>query len=58
MTIEKSQDNYETLSGSLAPVFLILQAKRDIIAYDPNVTTGSIVVKAPTPRLSAPNRSV
>jgi damage-control phosphatase, subfamily I len=48
LIVAKGQANYETLSGSQAPIFFLLQAKCTIIARDLGVPTGSIVVKAPT----------
>ena len=48
LIVAKGQANYETLSGSRAPVFFLLQAKCDIIASDLGVSAGSIVIKAPT----------
>ena len=46
LIVAKGQANYETLSGSQAPVFLLLQAKCGIIADDLGVNTGTTVVKA------------
>ncbi|MEJ2325736.1 MAG: ARMT1-like domain-containing protein [Chromatiaceae bacterium] len=47
LIIAKGQANYETLSGSAAPIFFLLQAKCSVIAGELGVKQGDIVLKAP-----------
>jgi uncharacterized protein with ATP-grasp and redox domains len=47
LVITKGQANYETLSGSAAPIFFLLQAKCSVIAGELGVKQGDIVLKAP-----------
>jgi uncharacterized protein with ATP-grasp and redox domains len=46
LIIAKGQANYETLSGSAAPICFLLQAKCPVIAGDLGVEQAGIVVKA------------
>jgi uncharacterized protein with ATP-grasp and redox domains len=46
LIIAKGQANYETLSGSDAPVCFLLQAKCPVVAGDLGVEQGAIVVRA------------
>ena len=48
LIIAKGQANYESLSGSSAPIFFLLQAKCSVIAQDLGVAEGSIVLKQQT----------
>jgi uncharacterized protein with ATP-grasp and redox domains len=59
LVVAKGQANYETLSGTEAPVFFLLQAKCAIIARDLGVTAGSTVVMGPggRPELGPSERS-
>lgn len=45
LIIAKGQANYESLSGSQAPLFFLLQAKCSVIAQDLGVTEGAVVLK-------------
>ena len=46
LIIAKGQANYESLSGTNAPIFFLLQAKCPVIARDLGVLVRSIVVLA------------
>jgi uncharacterized protein with ATP-grasp and redox domains len=46
LIIAKGQANYESLSGTPAPLFFLLQAKCSVIARDLGVEEGNVVVKA------------
>ncbi|MDX2507777.1 MAG: ARMT1-like domain-containing protein [Gammaproteobacteria bacterium] len=45
LIIAKGQANYESLSGSSAPLFFLLQAKCSVIAQDLGVSEGAVVLK-------------
>lgn len=45
LIIAKGQANYESLSGSHAPIFFLLQAKCNVIARNLGVTEGGIILK-------------
>ncbi len=45
LIIAKGQANYESLSGSRAPIFFLLQAKCNVIARDLCVAKGGIILK-------------
>jgi uncharacterized protein with ATP-grasp and redox domains len=45
LVIAKGQGNYESLSGSGAPVFFLLQAKCPVIAQDLGVPVKSVILK-------------
>jgi len=48
LIIAKGQANYESMSGSQAPLFFLLQAKCSVIARDMGVAEGSMVLKQQT----------
>jgi uncharacterized protein with ATP-grasp and redox domains len=48
LIIAKGQANYESMSGSSAPLFFLLQAKCSVIALDMGVAEGSVVLKQQT----------
>ncbi|NCA72503.1 MAG: DUF89 family protein [Sphingobacteriia bacterium] len=48
LIIAKGQANYETLSTVSAPAFFLLLAECAIIAADPGIAPGALVVKGPT----------
>ena len=45
LIIAKGQANYESLSGSRAPVFFLLQVKCSVIARDLGVPEGGVILK-------------
>jgi uncharacterized protein with ATP-grasp and redox domains len=45
LIIAKGQGNYESLSGHPAPVFFLLQAKCSVIARNPSMSEGDVILK-------------
>ena len=46
LIISKGQGNYETLSGTPAPIFYLLKAKCDVVARHLNIKVGDLVLAA------------